>query len=223
MRIILLGPPGCGKGTQGDLIEKKYGFPKISSGDLLRAAVQKGTPLGKKAEAMMNRGELVSDDIVIEMIKERISKADCQSGYVLDGFPRNITQAQKLEDIEGKCQEMVFDIQLKTQSLIERLSARRICPRCEAIYNLAIHSPKKEGICDVCGGELIRRKDDTLEVIRERLRVYNEQTEPLVDYYQKKEVFHEIDGAREIEAVFRGIQSILDKEIGKFRETEVRR
>ena len=222
MRIILLGPPGSGKGTQGDLIEKKYGFPKISSGDLLRAAVQEGAPLGKRAEAMMNRGELVRDDIVAEMIKERIARIDCQNGYILDGFPRNIAQAQKLEEIDGKCQEIVFDIQLDIQTLVERISDRRICPRCEAIYNLSIHSPKREGTCDVCEEGLIQRKDDTPEVIRERLRAYQEQTELLVDYYQKKEVFYEIDGSREIETVFRDIQSILDKEIIKSRETEAR-
>lgn len=223
MRIILLGPPGSGKGTQGDLIEKKYGFPKISSGDLLRAAVQERTPLGKRAEAMMNRGELVSDDIVVEMIRERIAGIDCQNGYILDGFPRNIPQAQKLEEIDGKCQEIVFDIQLDIQTLVERISARRICPRCEAIYNLSIHRLKREGTCDVCGEGLIQRKDDTPDVIRERLRAYHEQTELLVDYYQKKKVFYEIDGSRKIETVFRDIQSILDKEIIKSRETEVRR
>ena len=223
MRIILLGPPGSGKGTQGDLIEKKYGFPKISSGDLLRAAVQERTPLGKRAEAMMNRGELVNDDIVVEMIRERIAGIDCQNGYILDGFPRNIPQAQKLEEIDGKCQEIVFDIQLDIQTLVERISARRICPRCEAIYNLSIHRLKREGTCDVCGEDLIQRKDDTPDVIRERLRAYHEQTELLVDYYQKKKVFYEIDGSRKIETVFRDIQSILDKEIIKSRETEVRR
>jgi len=223
MRIILLGPPGSGKGTQGDLIEKKYGFPKISSGDLLRAAVQERTPLGKRAEAMMNRGELVSDDIVVEMIRERIAGIDCQNGYILDGFPRNIPQAQKLEEIDGKCQEIVFDIQLDIQTLVERISARRICPRCEAIYNLSIHRLKREGTCDVCGEGLIQRKDDTPDVIRERLRAYHEQTELLVDHYQKKKVFYEIDGSRKIETVFRDIQSILDKEIIKSRETEIRR
>ena len=220
MRIILLGPPGSGKGTQGDLIEKKYGFPKISSGDLLRAAVQEGTPLGKRAEAIMNRGELVRDDIVAEMIKERIARIDCQNGYILDGFPRNIAQAQKLEEIDGKRQEIVLDIQLDIQTLVQRITARRICPRCGAIYNLLIRSPKREGTCDVCEESLIQRKDDTPEVIRERLRVYQEQTELLVDYYQKKEVFYEIDGSREILTIFKDIQSILDKEIIKSREKE---
>jgi adenylate kinase len=223
MRIILLGPPGSGKGTQGDLIEKKYGFPKISSGDLLRAKVQEKTPLGKQAEAMMNRGELVSDDIVVEMIRERIAGIDCQNGYILDGFPRSIAQAQKLDEIDGKSHEIVFDIHVDTQALVERISARRICPRCEAIYNLRVRRPKREGICDVCGEGLIQRKDDTPEAIRARLRVYHEQTKALVDYYQKKGVFYEIDGSRKMETVFGDIQSVLDKEIIKSRETEIRR
>ena len=213
-----MGPPGCGKGTQGDLIEKKYGFPKISTGDLLRREVQEGTPLGEKAEVEMSRGELVSDDIVIEMIKHRIFGPDCKIGYILDGFPRNVRQARKLEKIEGKRPEIVIDIHLSRNALIARLAARRICLQCGAIYNILVRSPRKEGICDVCGSEPIQRQDDTPSVIRERLKVYRKQTEALVDYYSRKKVYYRIDGEGKIETVFKNICSILDREIAKSRE-----
>ncbi len=223
MRVILLGPPGCGKGTQGELIEKKYGFPKISTGDLLRREVQERTPLGEKAEVKMSRGELVSDDIVIEMIKHRIFRPDCQRGYILDGFPRSVGQARRLEEIEGKRPEIVIDIHLSEKVLIARLAARRICSRCGAIYNLLALSPRKEGICDVCGSELIQRQDDKPEVIKERLKVYHEQTETLIDYYLRKKVYYRIEGEGKIEAIFKNIYSILDREIPKSREAEAAR
>lgn len=223
MRIILLGPPGCGKGTQGDLIEKKYGFPKISTGDLLREAVQKGTPLGKKAEAFMNQGKLVSDGIVIAVIRERITDGDCREGYVLDGFPRNIPQAQALEEMDSKSPEIVIDIQLDEQGLVDRLAARRICSRCGAIYNLLVKEPEKPGICDECGGQLIQREDDKPAVIKERLRVYHEKTEKLIDYYQNKKVYNRIDGSGEIERVLQRVSAVLESELTKFREDEARR
>jgi adenylate kinase len=218
MRIILLGPPGSGKGTQGELIEKKYGFPKISTGDLLRREVQEKTPLGGMAEAKMNKGELVSDEIVIEMIKHRILQPDCKRGYILDGFPRNVVQARRLEDIGEKRREIVIDIHLSEQALIQRLSARRICSNCGAIYNLLIRKPRKEGRCDVCGSELIQRKDDDPEVIKERLRVYQEQAEALIDYYSKKNVYFRIDGEGKSEAISKNIYSVLDREIAKSGE-----
>jgi len=222
MRIILLGPPGSGKGTQADLIEKKYGFPKISTGDLLREAVREGTPLGKKAAMFMNKGQLVSDDIVIAMIKERIEEADCQAGYVLDGFPRNLVQAHALEEIDRNTSEVVIDIQLDEEELISRLQARRICSRCQSIYNIQVRKPKHEGICDKCGATLIQRKDDKPEVIKERLQVYTEKTKRLIDYYSRKNVYHSVDGGGGIEAVFQRICSILDKEITHSREEMVR-
>ncbi|MCK4431460.1 MAG: nucleoside monophosphate kinase, partial [Candidatus Aminicenantes bacterium] len=188
MRIIFLGPPGSGKGTQGELIEKKYGFPKISSGDLLRQAVQERTPSGKKAEASMKRGELVNDDKVVEVIKERISKADCKKGYILDGFPRNIHQAKKLEEINQEHTEVAIEIYLSDRVVFDRLGARLICSRCGAIYNLFVRTPNKEEICDVCREKLTLREDDKPEVIEERLRVYHEQREGLVDYYQNRKV-----------------------------------
>lgn len=223
MRIILLGPPGCGKGTQGNLIKKKYGFPKISTGDLLRKAVQEGTPLGKKAEVFMNQGKLVSDEIVVEMITERIENVDCREGYILDGFPRNIVQAQTLEEIDGNSQELVFDIEMDERALINRLQARWICPCCGSIYNLLVRKPKRQGTCDVCAAQLIRREDDNPEVIKERLRVYHEKTKKLINYYLKKKVYNKIEGTGEIDTVFGRICAVLDKQLIKFREDEARR
>ncbi|MFQ5721169.1 MAG: adenylate kinase [Candidatus Aminicenantales bacterium] len=220
MRIILLGPPGCGKGTQGELVAKEYHMPRIVAGDILRQAVQKGTPLGKKAEAFMNQGKLVRDDLVIDMIKERIEKSDCGAGYILDGFPRNIHQAKALEEIDPGRRELVIDIRIDEEELVERLSARRICADCGTIYNLLINPPKRAGICDVCGGQLKQRDDDKPEVIKERLRVYHLQTEKLIDYYYKKGVLREIDGQGEIKQVFQKIKAILDREGALTRKDE---
>jgi adenylate kinase len=213
MRVILLGPPGSGKGTQGDLVGEKYSFPKISTGDILRLEVQEGTPLGKEAKAAMDRGELVSDDIVVEMVKKKILRPDCRKGYVLDGFPRNVSQAQKLEEMEGDRAEIVMDISLTEKALISRLSARRICFRCGAVYNLLARHPKKDGSCDICQSKLIQRQDDRPGVIKERLKVYHRQTEPLIGYYKEKKIYHRIDGEGKIETVFDEISSILDGEI----------
>ena len=223
MRIILLGPPGSGKGTQGDLIEEKYGFPKISTGDLLREAVQQGSALGKQAEAFMNQGKLVRDEIVVALIQERINKPDCQTGYILDGFPRNLTQAHALEEIDGATSEIVIDIQLDEQDLVARLQARRICSRCQNIYNLQVRRARRKGICDVCGGELIQRKDDRPDVIRKRLRVYHQKIEGLVDYYARKNVYNCVDGRGGIEAVFRRIITILEGKLSQLPKGEARR
>jgi adenylate kinase len=221
MRIILLGPPGSGKGTQGNLIEKKYGLPKISTGDLLRSEVREGTPGGKEAEAKMNRGELVDDDIVVRMIKDRISKPEYQRGYIMDGFPRNIVQAQRLEEIDPDRREMAIEIHLSDQAVLDRLSARRTCPGCETIYNLKNKPPKKELICDICEKRLVLRDDDKPEVIKDRLRVYHEQTEILVDYYSRKKVYFKIEGSGTVDSVFDNISSLLDRELGRFQETGI--
>lgn len=223
MRIILLGPPGSGKGTQGDLIQEKYGFPKISTGDLLREAVQQSTPLGKKAEAFMNKGKLVRDDVVVAMIKERINKSDCQKGYVLDGFPRNLTQAHALEEIDRAASEIVIDIQLDEEDLVARLQDRRICYRCQAVYNLKMRRARREGICDICGGKLIQREDDKPDIIRERLRIYHQKTEKLIDYYARKNVYNCVDGRGRIEAIFGRIITILEGELTQLPEREARR
>ncbi len=223
MRVILFGPPGGGKGTQGELIEKKYGFPKISTGDLLRREVQEKTTLGEMAKAAMNQGELVKDDIVIEMIKHKIFQPDSKRGYILDGFPRNVGQARRLEEIEEKRQEIVIDIHLNEQTLIQRLSARRVCSSCGDIYNLLAHNPRKEGTCDICGSDLIQREDDVPEVIKERLKVYHEQTEALIDYYSRKKVYFRVNGEEKIETVSKNIYSILDREIAKSKMMEAAR
>jgi adenylate kinase len=221
MRIILFGPPGSGKGTQGNLLEKKYGFPKISTGDLLRSEVQDGTPLGKEAEAKMNRGELVSDDLVTKMIKDRIFKPEFQRGYIMDGFPRNIVQAQKLEEIDPSREEMAIEIYLSDQTVLNRLGARRVCPNCDALYNLKNKPPKKDETCDVCEGKLILRDDDKSEVIKDRLKIYHEQTEALIQYYSRKKVYFRIDGDETVGSVFQNISSLLDKELARSQETEV--
>jgi len=223
MRIILFGPPGSGKGTQGELIEEKYGFPKISTGDLLRQEVAVGTPLGKKAATQMRKGGLVKDELVVEMMKERISKDDCRPGYILDGFPRNISQARELEKADGKRKEIVIDIDLPEKVIVERLLARRICPRCEFIYNLLETKPKREGICDRCGTDLIRRDDDTREVIEERLRIYHQQTEPLIGYYREKKTYRRVNGSGDIPTVFRQIHSLLEAEMTYPSEKEARK
>jgi len=213
MRIILLGPPGSGKGTQGDLIAEKYGYPKYSSGDLLRQAVRENTPLGKEVAAVMKKGELVDDEIVIELIKEKISSKESNSGYILDGFPRNINQAKKLEGFTGPTKEIVFDIQLSEEEIIERLSDRLICPQCKSIYSGKNRKRKKNMKCEKCDVDLIQRADDKPEVIRDRLKVYEEQTEPLIAYYKEKNNYYPIDGSRSIEQVFKEICSVLDEEL----------
>jgi adenylate kinase len=215
MKIILLGAPGSGKGTQGDLVTKTYGYPRISTGDLLREAVSLGTALGQEAKAIMERGDLTEDDLVIKMVEERITKPDCAGGYILDGFPRTINQARKLDSIDQNHREVVIEIYLPDQVVVDRLSARRICSNCGTIYNLLSNIPEAENVCDVCSGKLIRRDDDMPEVIQDRLKVYHEQTEPLVDYYKAKTNYYQINGEGIIEDIFARVREVLDKAIDK--------
>lgn len=215
MRIILFGPPGSGKGTQGDLIERRYGFPKISTGDLLRRAVRERTPLGIQAEAMMNRGELVSDGIVEGLVRERITSPDTRQGYLLDGFPRNLAQVNSLEAMDGMRPEVVIDIDVESGTLIERMQGRLTCRKCGAAYNLKLKKPRAEGRCDVCGGELYQRADDRPEVISERLRVYKEQTEKISAHYKAKGVFNRVDGSGSVDEVFQHISGVLDRELAR--------
>jgi adenylate kinase len=212
MRIILFGPPGSGKGTQGDLIAGRYGYPKISTGDLLRRAVQEKTDLGKKAEALMNQGKLVNDNIVEGLVRERIARRDTQSGYLLDGFPRNMAQVLSLEAMDGGRPEVAIEVDVDSRALIDRMQSRLTCRSCGAIVNPNLKKPRVEGRCDICGGELYQRPDDRPEVIAERLKVYKEQTEKIKAHYKEKSVYRRVDGSGSVEQVFARISEILDRE-----------
>ncbi len=214
MNLILLGGPGAGKGTQAKLIVEKYKIPQISTGDMLREAVKQGTELGKKAKEYMDKGELVPDEIVIGIVKERLKQPDCDRGFILDGFPRTIAQAEALDKILdeiGKKIDAVINIQVPEEEIVKRIVNRRTCKNCGAIYHLIYSPPKEPNKCDKCGGELYQRDDDKEETVRERLRVYREQTEPLIEYYQKKGILYNVDGTKDINGVFEEIKSILDK------------
>jgi adenylate kinase len=222
MRIILLGAPGSGKGTQGDLVAKKFGFPRISTGDLLRQAVQQQTALGKAAEALMNQGLLVRDEIVEELVRDRIAGPDCRKGYILDGFPRNIPQAQALEKMDGKRPEVVIGIEAAAPILVKRLSQRWVCPECQAVYNMNVRAPKDKGRCDACHSGLIQREDDRPEVIRKRIKVYQDQTEKLIRYYREKNVYRPVNGEGTVDSIFQEIAKALEMELTKLEETRVR-
>ncbi len=214
MNLILLGPPGSGKGTQAKLIVEKYGIPQISTGDMLREAVAKGTELGKEAKKYMDAGQLVPDEVVIGIVKERLQQPDCEKGFILDGFPRTIAQAEALDKIleeMGKKIDAVINIQVPEEEVVKRIVNRRTCKNCGAVYHLIYNPPKEDNKCDKCGGELYQRDDDKEETVRKRYKVYKEQTEPLVEYYAKKGILYNIDGTKSIEEVFAEIDSILQK------------
>jgi len=215
MRIILFGPPGSGKGTQGDLVEQKYGLPKVSTGDLLRQAVRDGTPLGRRADALMRQGRLVNDEIVEELVRERLEKPDCRTGYLLDGFPRNLSQVKILESLDRARPEVVIEIDVSSAEIIGRLSRRRTCSGCKAIYGLGGREPRVEDRCDACGGSLFQRPDDKPEVIAERLRVYQEETARIREHYHAKKVYHLVNGSGPVEDVFGRIVAILDGALGE--------
>ena len=212
LRTILLGPPGAGKGTQAAKIVEKYGIPHISTGDIFRENIKKGTELGKKAQEYMNRGELVPDDLVIEIATTRLLEDDCKNGFLLDGFPRTVYQAEKLDEFlqshDSKI-DNVIDIAVGKDELIERLTGRRVCKSCGASFHVVNIPPKQEGICDYCGGELIQRADDNLETVTNRIDVYEDQTMPLTDYYEKAGTLTHIDGSTGLDNVFADIVSAL--------------
>jgi adenylate kinase len=205
MRLILLGPPGSGKGTQANLLQDKFSIPKISTGDILRASVGDDTELGKQAKKFIDKGELVPDEVVICLIKKRIAEPDCESGYILDGFPRTIVQAEKLAEnlVEmGQDIDSVVDLEVNREELLVRLSGRRTCKSCGAMFHQTTHLPKVAGICDDCGGELYQRPDDNEETIVKRLEVYNKETAPLKEYYRKQGKLKTIQGSGGMDTIF---------------------
>ena len=212
MKIIMLGAPGAGKGTQAKKIAAKYGIPHISTGDIFRANIKGGTELGMKAKSYMDQGQLVPDDVTIGMLLDRIAEADCENGYVLDGFPRTIPQAESLTaalEENGEAIDFALDVEVPDANIVNRMAGRRACLKCGATYHTEFAAPKKEGICDKCGSELVLRDDDKPETVQKRLEVYHEQTHPLIDYYKKKGVLHAIDGTLSMETVFKNIVDIL--------------
>lgn len=212
LRTILLGPPGAGKGTQAAKIVEKYKIPHISTGDIFRDNIKRGTELGKKAQEYMNRGELVPDDLVIEIATDRLLADDCKDGFLLDGFPRTVYQAEKLDEFlasHGGMIDHVIDIAVDKDELMSRLTGRRVCKACGASYHVVNIPPKKEGVCDVCGGELIQRADDNAETVANRIEVYEAQTMPLIAYYEKAGNISHIDGATGLDSVFADIVQAL--------------
>lgn len=212
MNLILLGPPGAGKGTQATRIIEKYGIPHISTGDIFRKNIKEGTALGKKAQEYMNKGELVPDDLVIEIATTRLLEDDCKKGFLLDGFPRTVYQAEKLDEFleaHDRKIDKVLDIAVEKEELMVRLIGRRVCRACGATYHVVNMPPAKEGVCDACGGELYQRADDTEATVTNRIEVYNSQTMPLVDYYTKKGNIAHIDGAASLDNVFTAIVNVL--------------
>ena len=212
LRTILLGPPVAGKGTQAVKIVEKYGVPHISTGDIFRENIKKGTELGKKAQEYMNRGELVPDDLVIDIATTRLLEDDCKNGFLLDGFPRTVYQAEKLDEFlaaHGSKIDKVLDIAVEKEELITRLTGRRVCKACGASYHVVNIPPKTEGVCDICGGELVQRADDNIETVTNRIDVYEAQTKPLVDYYEKAGNIAHIDGRSGLDNVFADIVKAL--------------
>jgi len=193
MRLILLGPPGAGKGTQAEVLVEKLKVPQISTGDILRAAVKKGTPVGLKAKAFMDAGDLVPDEVIIGVVKERLTADDCKNGYIFDGMPRTIAQAEAIDE-QGVVIDTVLSIEVPDDIIVKRLGGRRTCPECGMIFHVETKKPAKEGICDVCGAALIIRKDDEADTILNRLSTYHKETEPLIDYYRKQGKLKEVGG-----------------------------
>lgn len=214
MKIIMLGAPGAGKGTQAKRIAQKYSIPHISTGDIFRANIKKDTELGKKAKSYMDQGLLVPDELVVDLVADRLKQSDCSEGYVLDGFPRTIPQAEALDTalkaINGKV-DYAVNVEVPDSNIVERMSGRRACLNCNATYHLKHIPTKVEGICDACGAELVLRDDDKPETVLKRLKVYHDQTQPLIDYYTNQGILVEVDGTKDRSEVFEAIVSILEQ------------
>ena len=212
MRIIMLGAPGAGKGTQAKKITARYSIPHISTGDIFRANIKNGTELGKKAKTYMDQGLLVPDELVVDLVVDRVNQEDCANGYVLDGFPRTIPQAEALDKAlteMGQAIDYAINVEVPDENIVQRMSGRRACVNCGATYHIVYAPTKKENVCDTCEGELILRDDDKPETVQKRLNVYHEQTQPLIDYYTEQDKLVEVDGTIDIEKVFDAIVKIL--------------
>ena len=212
MKIVMLGAPGAGKGTQAVMICEKYGIPHISTGDIFRSNIKNGTELGKKAKEYMDQGKLVPDELTIQLLLDRVAQDDCKNGYVLDGFPRTIPQAEVLEEALTKLGDRIdyaINVEVPDENIVKRMGGRRACVNCGATYHIEHVPPKKEGICDNCGSELILRDDDKPETVKNRLSVYHKQTQPLIDFYNGKGVLRTVDGTVDMKDVFNAIVAIL--------------
>ena len=212
MKIIMLGAPGAGKGTQAKMIADKYGVPHVSTGDIFRANIKNGTELGMEAKKYMDQGLLVPDELTVKILLDRVSQPDCKNGYVLDGFPRTIPQAEVLDKALAELGESIdyaIDVDVPDENIVKRMSGRRACVSCGATYHVVHVPPKKEGICDRCGSELILRDDDKPETVKNRLDVYHKQTQPLIDFYTKKGVLKTVDGTVDMQDAFKAIVAIL--------------
>ena len=211
MKLIFLGAPGAGKGTQADIFAAELHIPTISTGNILRAAIADGTETGKKAKSYMDAGQLVPDEVILNIVKERLEQPDCQGGYILDGVPRTLAQAQALEEM-GVTFDKVVSLEVSDQAIVERMSGRRVCGQCGVPYHVTAHPPKREGVCDACGGALIQRKDDAPETVLDRLKVYHVQTEPLKEFYAQRGLLREVPGdGGSIEATSQAVREALGR------------
>lgn len=214
MRLIIMGPPGAGKGSQAGVLKKEIGIPHISTGDIFRQNVENRTELGVKAKEYMDSGKLVPDDLTASIVRNRLREDDCMQGFILDGYPRTISQAQTLEEILKQMDikiDKVINLEVDDQTIIKRMTGRRICTKCSAIYNLYNIPPKKEGKCDLCDADLMQRKDDNVETVKQRLAIYHEQTEPLLDFYNKKGILVTIKGKERIEDTNKDVLQAINK------------
>lgn len=213
MKIVMLGAPGAGKGTQAKMIASKYGIPHISTGDIFRANIKNGTELGKKAKQFMDQGLLVPDELTVDLVIDRLSQDDCAKGYILDGFPRTIPQAEALDTAlkaRGEALDYAVDVDVPDENIVSRMSGRRACTGCGATYHI-VHNPSKKGeVCEVCGETLVLRDDDKPETVQKRLTVYHDQTQPLIDYYSAKGILKTVDGTQDMNDVFAAITAILE-------------
>jgi len=214
VRLVLLGPPGAGKGTQAKLLQEHFDIPQISTGDILRRAAKEGTPFGKRAKKYMDRGELVPDSVILDIVEERLSADDCHKGFLLDGFPRTVVQAEAFQtmlDRQNQVLDGAVSLRVPRQKLVARLSGRRTCRQCGAMYHVRFNPPKKEGVCDQCGGDLYQRADDREETIEARMEVYDRESAPLLEHFRRKGLLREVDGSKTTDEVFREILRQLRK------------